>query len=181
MRRSMEIALTSIYIALGVILSGLWFPVLGSKAYPFQHMVNILSAVTLGPLHAALIAIIIGIIRNILGIGTIYAFPGGIPGGLVVGTIYLLLKNRMGQRTAWKLSALTEPIGTVGIGAVISYFLVAPLIGDERTLQLASQNLFGGLLIFSTGWLLSSVIGVVIAIIILYFLEASQYIKYIER
>jgi len=34
-----------------------------------------------GPLWAAIAAIIIGIIRNALGVGTIYAFPSGIPGG----------------------------------------------------------------------------------------------------
>ncbi len=181
MRLSIQIALTSIFIALGVVLSPIWFPVMGSKAFPFQHMINVLSAIILGPLHAALIALLIGIIRNALGIGTIYAFPGGIPGGLVVGGVYLLLRGRLERSKAWKLSAVTEPIGTVLIGAVLSYFFVAPLIGDERTLALASQNLFTGLMIFSLGWLLSSVIGVLAAFTVLYFLEISGYISYIER
>ena len=181
MRPSIQIALTSILIALGVILSPIWFPVMGSKAFPFQHMINVLSGIILGPFHAALIAFFIGIIRNALGIGTIYAFPGGIPGGLVVGGFYLLLKRRLDRSKAWKLSAISEPIGTVLIGALLSYFLVAPLIGDERTLALASENLFIGLMIFSLGWLLSSVIGVLVAFTVLYFLEISGYIRYIER
>ncbi len=181
MRSSIRIALTSIFIALGVILSPIWFPVMGSKAFPFQHMINVLSAVILGPLYASLIAFFIGVIRNTLGIGTIYAFPGGIPGGLVVGGVYLFLRDRIDRSRAWKISALTEPIGTVLIGAVVSYFFIAPLIGDERTLALASQNLFTGLLIFSLGWLLSSVIGVLVAFTVLYFLEISGYISYIER
>lgn len=180
MKVSIQIALTSIFIALGVVLSPIWFPVMGSKAFPFQHMINVLSAIILGPLHAALIAFIVGIIRNALGIGTIYAFPGGIPGGLVVGSVYLILKGRIDKSKAWKISAVTEPIGTVLIGALISYFFVAPLIGDERTLSLASQNLLTGLMIFSFGWFISSIIGVLVAFTALYFLEVSGYISYIE-
>ncbi len=181
MRRSLEVALISIFTALGVILSPIWFPVFSSKAFPFQHMINILSAVILGPFHAALIAFLIGVIRNSLGIGTIYAFPGGIPGGLVVGFFYRVLKGRLNRSKAWKLASITEPLGTVLIGATVSFLMVAPLIGDERVLALASENLFTGLLLFSIGWFLSSIIGVIAAFTVLYFLEVSGYIKYVEE
>ncbi|HIE37445.1 TPA: energy coupling factor transporter S component ThiW [Candidatus Geothermarchaeota archaeon] len=180
MRISVKIALIASYTALGIVLSPLWFPVLGSKAFPFQHMINILSAITLGPLYAALVAVFVGIIRYSLGLGTIYAFPGGIPGGLVVGTFYILLRRYIPPSKAWKISAFTEPIGTVLIGALTSYFLIAPLIGDERTLALASENIFTGLLIFSTGWFISSFIGVLVAFTTLYFLEVSRYIRFLE-
>lgn len=181
MRPSIKIALISTFTALGIVLSPLWFPVLGSKAFPFQHMINVLAAITLGPLYAALVAFFIGVIRYSIGVGTIYAFPGGIPGGFVVGAFYLLLRRYIQTSRAWKISAFTEPIGTVLIGAVVSYFLIAPLIGDERTLALASENIFTGLLIFSMGWFISSFIGVLAAFMTLYFLEVSGYIRLLER
>ena len=64
-------------------------------------------------------------IRNQLGTGSIFAFPGGIPGAIVVSLTYWYVKKS-------DFVALTEPIGTA-IGALISAFFVAPLI-DAKSL-----------------------------------------------
>jgi energy coupling factor transporter S component ThiW len=45
-----KIALASLLSALGVVISPLWFEWLGSKAFPGQHFINVLSGVMLGPL-----------------------------------------------------------------------------------------------------------------------------------
>ncbi|MEM2906402.1 MAG: energy coupling factor transporter S component ThiW [Candidatus Bathyarchaeia archaeon] len=119
-------ALVITLIALTVVLSPVYFPVGTTKCYPFQHMVNAIAGILLGPWVAAFMAIVTGTIRNMLGLGTVYAFPGGIPGGLVVGLVrrYLVKKD---------YAALTEPLGTVVVGATLSAFIVAPLQGHALT------------------------------------------------
>ncbi len=122
-----RIALAAVLIAVTVVLSPIYFPVGSSKCQPFQHMVNGVAGVLLGPWYAAVMALITGIIRNMLGVGSLHAFPGGIPGALVVGLTYRYIK-----RTDY--AALAEPLGTVVIGATISALIVAPYLGKSFTI-----------------------------------------------
>lgn len=127
-----KVALVAIYSALGVVLAPfLQIPFITTKAFPGQHLLNSVIGVTLGPLWAFVVATIVGIIRNILGVGTIYAFPGGIPGGVIVGFFTWLLK-KLGRNDKIEYAAFSEPLGTVFIGGTLSVYLVAPLIGDLR-------------------------------------------------
>jgi len=155
-----RLSLFIVLVSLGVIIAPLvWFPFFTTKAYPGQHLINALAGVMLGPWWAAAAAILIGVIRNILGIGTIYAFPGGIPGGVVVGLVYLL--TRRSKRPAIRyLATLTEPIGTVLIGGTLSLAVIAPIIGDPRLLGAVEHyGLLHFLPIFWSGWALSSIPG----------------------
>ncbi len=155
-----RLSLFIVLVSLGVIIAPLvWFPFFTTKAYPGQHLINALAGVMLGPWWAAAAAILIGVIRNILGIGTIYAFPGGIPGGIVVGLVYLL--TRRSKRPAIRyLATLTEPIGTVLIGGTLSLAVIAPIIGDPRLLGAVEHyGLLHFLPIFWSGWALSSIPG----------------------
>lgn len=113
-----KMALTAIFSALGVVLSPLFFVVGPTKCYPFQHMINGIAGVLIGPWYACLAALITGIIRNMLGTGTIFAFPGGIPGALMVGFIHKLIKREE--------AALFESTGTF-IGALLSAYIVGPM------------------------------------------------------
>lgn len=125
MPRTMKIALSAVLTALGVILSPLFsIPMPPIKAYPIQHCINVISGVVLGPFWAVIVATMIGIIRNLLGTGTFFAFPGGIFGGLVVGLVYKHL---------WRsdFSAFTENIGTVVIGATVGYLFISGLAPGE--------------------------------------------------
>ena len=122
-----RIALSAALTATAVILSPLYIPIGTTKCFPAQHMINAVAGVLLGPWYAAMIALTTGIIRNALGLGTIYAFPGGIPGALVVGFIHKYLKN--------DYAALTEPLGTVVIGATISALIFAPWQGHPFSLS----------------------------------------------
>lgn len=121
-----KVAGAVVMTAIAVVLSPFFVPAGVAKVYPFQHMVNAISGIFLGPLYAMAVAIAAGILRNMLGTGTIFAFPGGIPGALVVGLVYHYL---------WKkdYAALTEPIGTA-MGAIISGLIVAPMIGREMSI-----------------------------------------------
>ena len=167
---SLLIALT----AVGVIIAPLaWFPFISTKAFPGQHLVNAIAGVLLGPWLATIAAILIGIIRNALGIGTIYAFPGGVPGAIVVGLAYLLTRNARNPLVRYS-AALLEPIGTVLIGGTLSIFIVAPAVGDIRLLGAIEQyGLYSFLPIFWAGWAASSVPGSIIGYLVLLTLDKS--------
>lgn len=168
-----KLALVIVFSALGVVLSTFtWFVVFGTKANPTQHMINAILGVLLGPFWAAAAAILIGTIRNALGIGTPYAFPGGIPGGLVVGATYWILKRFKFSERARLASALTEPIGTLLIGAPIGLFLFASWLATQSLQNLiAQQGSFLAFLIFATGWALMCIPGSIIGFIILLILK----------
>jgi energy coupling factor transporter S component ThiW len=83
-------------------------------------MTNVIAGVLLGPWYAALAATIAATLRNALGVGTPLAFPGSIPGALVVGFAYRI------WRREWV--GLLEPIGTGPVGAGLGALLVAPVL-----------------------------------------------------
>ena len=151
---SRKIAATTVLAAAAIVLSPFSFPIGPTKIYPAQHMINSISGVLLGPWYAICVAIIAGIIRNALGTGTIFAFPGGIPGALVVGIVH---------RYIWKknYAALTESIGTT-FGAVISALLVSPIVFN---LKLSTVTL--SMEAFIIAFLISSIPGSILGFIIL--------------
>lgn len=169
-----RVSILAALTALGVVIAPIaWFPFITTKAYPGQHLINALAGVMLGPWWAAAAAILIGIIRNALGIGTIYAFPGGIPGGIVVGLLFLLTR-RAGNPAVRYLAALAEPIGTVLIGGTLSLVMVAPMIGDAGLLEAIEQHgLYQFLPIFWSGWALSSIPGSIAGYLALLALDRS--------
>ena len=163
-----KMALAAVFSALGAVIAPFfWFPFLGTSAYPGQHMINALAGVLLGPLWAAVVAIFTGIIRNAFGIGTLYAFPGGIPGGVVVGIVYWLLRRFKKTGKIPLLSALFEPVGTLFIGATVSICLVAPWLGTQKLLSLLESGPLTALLLLWSGWAVSCVPGSVLGFAIL--------------
>jgi energy coupling factor transporter S component ThiW len=116
---SLRVALDVGFVALGVALSTFSFPIGPAKVFPFQHMINVLVGVLVGPRDAVLVAAIIGIIRNAVGTGTVLAFAG-IFGGLVVGALYRYVWRN--DNVAW-----FESVGTVIIGGTLGYLLLLPV------------------------------------------------------
>jgi energy coupling factor transporter S component ThiW len=179
-----KIALASLLSALGVVISPLWFEWLGSKAFPGQHFINVLSGVMLGPLWGAVVAVIIGTVRIALGMGTIFAYPGGIPGAVLVGLAYIVL-SRMTSSRARFAAALAEPFGTVLIGGTIALAVVAPYVGSSigpaATMLKNVQTLgwFPALLILWGGWALSSVTGALAGFIFLTALDRYGVLEWI--
>ena len=78
-----KLTVTAILAAVAVVGSLFSFPVFGSKCAPVQHLVNILCAVTVGPWWALAQAFIASLIRNLLGLGSLLAFPGSMCGALL--------------------------------------------------------------------------------------------------
>lgn len=143
-----RIAQTVILVAIAVALSPFFIPIGITKIYPAQHMVNLIGAVLLGPWYALTVATAAGIIRNALGVGTIFAFPGGMIGAFLAGWAYRLWKNIY-------LAALGEIVGTGIIGATVSALLVAPIFLGE-TMALGSF-----IIAFSASTIAGSIIGLV--------------------
>jgi len=112
------VVLVAIGVALGPFTS---FPIGVAMVNPTQHFINVLAAVLLGPWWAVLTAMVIGILRNTMGVGTLLAFPGGMIGAFLAGMAYRML------RKSWAAAA-GEIIGTGGIAPVVSALFVAPML-----------------------------------------------------
>lgn len=152
--KTRDVARAAVLVALAVALSPLFIPVGPSKCYPAQHMINVIAAVVLGPVPAVLIAFLAALIRNLLGLGTLLAFPGGMIGALLAGAAYRIF------RKPWA-AGLGEVVGTGLLGALASAWLVGPaLLGKPMAV---------GVLIAAFG--LSSAAGAVAGLVVLTFLR----------
>ncbi len=117
-----SVAYAVILVAIGVVLAPYTsFPIGIAKVNPTQHFVNVVGAVLLGPWWAVAIAAIIGVIRNVMGVGTLLAFPGGMIGAFLAGLLYRKTRKVI-------LGALGEVIGTGFIAPVVSALFVAPVL-----------------------------------------------------
>lgn len=120
-----KITLTGLFVAISVIGSLFSFPVLGSKCSPAQHLMNIMGAVFLGPGYALVSAFLSSLIRNMLGLGTVLAFPGSMCGALLSGILY-----RFGKKLPYAYAG--EVFGTAVIGGMLAYPLAKLVLGNEQ-------------------------------------------------
>ena len=119
-----KLVLSGMLVALGVALSTFSIPVGGSKCFPVQHMINVLAAVFLGPEYGIAMAFCTSLIRNILGTGTLLAFPGSMIGALCCGLIF----HYTGK---YYLTYIAEIIGTGIIGGIVAYPVAVFFMGKE--------------------------------------------------
>ena len=132
------IAYAVVLVAIGVALAPYTsLPVGIAKINPTQHFVNVVGAVILGPWWATLIAAVIGIIRNSMGVGTLLAFPGGMIGAFLAGLLYRRLKHLYA-------AAAGEVCGTGLIAPVVSALFVAPVLMGKAIPLLALIPSFMG-------------------------------------
>ena len=83
-----KLTIAAMLVAVAVVGSLFSIPMFGSKCSPVQHMVNVLGAVFLGPGYAFGMAFVASLLRNLLGLGTLLAFPGSMIGALLCGLLY---------------------------------------------------------------------------------------------
>ena len=120
--KTKKICIAGILCAVAVVGSMFGFPVFGSKCAPVQHMVNILCAVTLGPWYGTLVAFCASVIRNVLGLGSLMAFPGSMFGALLCGIAYHATKNI-------PATLIAEVFGTAILGGLCAYPVSILLMG----------------------------------------------------
>ena len=135
-----KLALAGMFCALCVVGSVFSFPMFGSKCAPVQHMVNVLCAVLLGPWWGVGVAFVASLLRNLLGLGSLMAFPGSMFGALLCGLcaypVAIFLMGKSAGDIAFYAYIVPFLIST-GVGAVIAGILVFSLqrSGVLRSMQ----------------------------------------------
>ena len=109
---------------------------------------------------ATVIAAIIGIIRNAMGVGTLLAFPGGMIGAFLAGILY-----HKTRKLYW--GAGGEIVGTGLLAPVVSAVLVAPVLMGKAIPLLALMPSFLG----------STVAGTILGLLALKLLSRADIIE----
>ena len=113
-----KLTIAGVLVAVAVVGSLFSIPVLGAKCSPVQHMVNVLGAVLLGPWYALGMGFAAALIRNVLGLGSLLAFPGSMIGALLCGLAYKACPKL-------PVAYVGEVFGTGILGGLASYPIAA--------------------------------------------------------
>ena len=157
-----KLALAGVLCAVAVVGSMFSFPVFGSKCAPVQHMVNVLCAVLLGPWYGVAVAFVASLLRNLLGLGSLMAFPGSMCGALLCGILYHKTKNLLA-------TLYGEVFGTGIIGGLLAWPVAVFLMGKA-----AGDIAFYAYIV---PFLVSTVGGSIIAGVVLIALEKNSALK----
>lgn len=123
-----KMTLTALFVALTTTTSTVIYIPLGfAKIFPVQHFVNVLSAVILGPWYATIQALLTSTIRNLMGTGSLFAFPGSMIGALLAGLLFMKTKKL-------SIAVVGEVFGTGILGAMASFPIATLFLGQEATL-----------------------------------------------
>lgn len=157
-----KLVLASIFVAISVVGSMLSFPMFGSKCAPVQHVVNVLSAVLLGPWYGLGIAFCGSLLRNLFGLGSLLAFPGSMIGAFLAGMAYKYSKKIL-------LTIVGEVFGTGVLGGLCAYPIAILFMGKS-----AGELAF---YVYIIPFLISTSVGATVAGIIVYALKKHKIIN----
>ena len=160
MKKTRKLVIAGLLIALAVAGSTFSIPVFGSKCSPVQHMVNVISAVILGPWYGITMGFLAALLRICFGLGTFMAFPGSMCGALVAGICYKYFKNIPS-------ACIGELFGTSIIGGLLAYPVALFIMGNS------SAALFAYIIPF----FISSAGGTIIAAVITTALHKTNIFK----
>ena len=161
-----KLALAGLLCAVAVAGSTLSFPVFGSKCAPVQHMVSILYAVFLGPLYGVTGAFTASLLRNLMGLGSLMAFPGSMFGALLCGLAYRKTGNLL-------LTLAAEVFGTAILGGLSAYPVAIFLMGQ----QAGSVAFYAYIIPF----LISTVAGSLLSGILVFSLQKAKALKLMQE
>lgn len=164
MNKTKKLVLAGLFIAITVVFSAfIVIPIGVAKAAPVQHFMNVLTAVILGPWYAMGCAFVTSLIRNLMGTGSILAFPGSMIGALLAGFAF----KRWNSLAA---AACGEVIGTGILGAMLAALMALPFLGTKVAL-------FG----YIPSFFLSSLVGAVVAGVLLKAFQSRGLIDRINK
>ena len=83
-----KLAVSAMLAAVAVSMSGFVIPIGASKCFPIQHLCNVIAGVFLGPWYGVAMAFTTSLIRNLIGTGSLLAFPGSMVGAYLCGVLY---------------------------------------------------------------------------------------------
>ena len=156
-------ATAAMLVALTVAMSGFSIPIGASRCYPIQHLVNVVCAVFLGPVYGVMAAFCTSFIRNLMGTGSLLAFPGSMVGALLCGLIY--------QKTGKPLlTYIGEVVGTGLVGGMLCYPVAVLIMGNSEA----------ALFTYVMPFFMSTACGTVMAAILVAALEKSHAMNYLK-
>ena len=156
-------ATAAMLVALTVAMSGFSIPIGASRCYPIQHLVNVVCAVFLGPVYGVMAAFCTSFIRNLMGTGSLMAFPGSMVGALLCGLIY--------QKTGkLLLTYIGEVVGTGLLGGMLCYPVAVLIMGNSEA----------ALFTYVMPFFMSTACGTVMAAILVAALEKSHAMNYLK-
>ena len=156
-------ATAAMLMALTVAMSGFSIPIGASRCYPIQHLVNVVCAVFLGPVYGVMAAFCTSFIRNLMGTGSLLAFPGSMVGALLCGLIY--------QKTGkLHLTYIGEVVGTGLLGGMLCYPVAVLIMGNSEA----------ALFTYVMPFFMSTACGTVMAAILVAALEKSHAMNYLK-
>lgn len=158
-----KITYSAIFVAIGVVCSPFNIPLGFAKCFPVQHLINVICAIILGPIYAVSCAFAISFLRNIMGMGTLLAFPGSMIGALLSGVLYK-------KTNKISLAFVGEVIGTGLIGALISY-PIATIFMNRQVAMFTYLIPFG----------ISTLVGSIFAVILLKALEKTHILEKVKQ
>ena len=161
-----KLAIAGIFCAVAVVGSLFSFPVFGSKCSPVQYMVNILCAVLLGPGYGLGAAFVASLIRNMLSLGSLMAFPGSMFGALVCGLVYSKTKNILG-------TLIGEVFGTAVLGGLCAYPVAILFMGQSA----AGLAFYAYIIPF----FISTAAGAIISAVLIYSLKKSNILQSMQE
>lgn len=158
-----KIVVSGMLVALTVSLSGFSIPIGVSRCFPVQHLVNVIAAVFLGPVYGVGMAFSTSLIRNLMGTGSLLAFPGSMVGAWLGAWLF--------RHTGKLMAAYAgEVIGTGILGGMLCYPVAVLLMGKEAAL-------FAYVLPF----LMSTLCGTVMAVVLVTALYRSGAWAYLHQ
>ena len=158
-----KLALAGVLTALAIVGSFISVPVAGSKCAPVQHMVNVFSAVLLGPWWGIGIAFCASLLRNLLGLGSLMAFPGSMVGALCCGLVYKFSKKVLP-------TCVAEAFGTGVLGGIAAYPVAKYAMGLQDI----------GMFVYVVPFLISTVAGSILAFVLVTALKKSGVTEFFE-
>lgn len=158
-----KLTISGMMAALAVAMSSFSIPISASRCFPIQHLCNVIAGVFLGPGYAVAMAFCTSLIRNLLGTGSLLAFPGSMVGAFLGGFLY--------QKTR-KLAAayFGEVFGTGILGGMLCYPVATFLMGKEAALFM-----------YVMPFLMSTLCDTVIAVVLVEILSKSGAFEYLNH
>ena len=149
-------------VALTVSLSSFAIPIGASKCYPIQHLVNVVCAVFLGPTYGVMAAFCTSLIRNLMGTGSLLAFPGSMVGAFLCGIIY--------QKTQKLIPTyIGEVVGTGLIGGMLCFPVATLIMGREAAI-----------FTYVVPFFMSTACGTIMAAILVTALQKAHVLEYLR-
>lgn len=157
-----KLVVTAMLTAIAVSLSAFSIPIGASKCFPIQHLVNVITGIFLGPWYGLLMAFCTSFIRNLMGTGSLLAFPGSMVGAFLCGFLYQKYHKLI-------VAYIGEIIGTGILGALLCYPIATLVMGKEAAL-----------FAYVIPFMMSTAVGTAFAIVLtgaLYKTHAMEYMK----